>query len=513
MNKKTIFLAIIPFLAAGCSGQGTPTSSSSEPVPETYNDRDFDGLYDEIDPTPDDNRTGFVCDDHNTGVKSNEVFLHVDYRNIVYDDAPTYNRDFAQVCAMIANFSYDDIAPDWSVTTSKYENEESAVNRVLVQFGFKDVEHVLTEDFADNPYDVCNSYFGNHIFVNNGKKYQIFVDSICGYPTAKSWYSNFDIGYDDDSYYIIKGKQPEWQDKKIHKGFYITAKRNYKMLEEYMESVKDDSVDDTIVIVTGHSRGGAISNLLGKFLKDNSVKSVVYAFNGCRVTTEDNKEILDSYTNIFNVDSIYDYVSSFPFKHMGFNKFGTTYSHDLAANNQYFKSIYNLDYKCTSVENIKAIDDLAEIVMPSREGFYKYPDIDPKIDEFKLCETRDEAEEVQQDLNDNIDELELRNQVKCEILDNLDDDTKGEYPFKVQYYAKQSALFDVAANIICISSSGAETKFIDILNVLVKASTLLSRMIEIMLTEGHIDIDVLGLATPHMQTTCIAGAYVAGIIN
>lgn len=86
--------------------------------------------------------------------------------------------------------------------------------------------------------------------------------------TNAEWSSNFDVGADTSEYYNLTGSHPDWKNKENHKGFDVTMNRVLKEYNKYAESqgFNSDSIKKTI-LVTGHSRGGAIANLLGAYFE------------------------------------------------------------------------------------------------------------------------------------------------------------------------------------------------------------------------------------------------------
>lgn len=505
MKKLVSFLllaaAIVPL--ASCDG--------GETIEELFGDKDFDGIYNGVDSAPEDNKSRFIINDSTYGVASNEIVIPVDYRNFVFEGNPSYNKDLAQMCAVISNYSYLSARPNWTIgEVNKYANEESEINPALVQFGFNDVKRVVPKTSEVDPYDVVSLYLGNHVFEFNDNDYQVVVVSVEGYPERTCWHSNFDIGADTQAYLDCSGSEhPEWTNKKHHKGFDITANRAFTQINEYLNSVNDSSYKDQIVLVTGHSRGGAVSNLIGKKLKDNNIKSVVYAFNGPRTTTESDEAVLKSYTNIFNIDSVNDFVCKFPFNFMGFTSYGTILNYDLVENNDYYKSIFNHDFSGNSLENLAILDNLAEKVFISRETLYEYREKDPEVSEYELCESLEAANELKKQMDEEIKNANLLNCAYAQVVENEDPISSLLSPYMVEYYTRPFAILKFAGTAIVVAST-SQDKVTDLLNLVDNGIRYISRSVGIALDAGEgIELDFLAFACPHMQKTCIAGAYVA----
>ena len=74
------------------------------------------------------------------------------------------------------------------------------------------------------------------------------------------------------------------------------------------------------MLITGHSRGGGIANLLGAYYeKDPNFTSFTYTFAGASSTTDSNAENYKTIFNIVNEDDIIPYL---PLSTWGFKKYG-----------------------------------------------------------------------------------------------------------------------------------------------------------------------------------------------
>lgn len=498
--KKRILLVLLSALVA-------PLASCDSGNP--FADKDYDGIYDLYDSDSNNNKSVFNLRDNSFGVDSNDIVIPVDYRNFIFDEKPTYNKDLAQMCAVISNYSYAENVPNWSIgEPNRFVSEESLINPALVQFGFVDLEHVTLEPGEKDPYDIVSLYLGNHIFEYENNDYQVVVVSIDGYPVQEMWYSNLDIGYDGIGYYEASGEHPEWLNKKHHKGYDITANRALPRIKAYLDSVKEDDAKEQIVLVTGHSRGGAVSNLVGKLLKDNNIKSVVYAFNGPRTTTESDESVLRSYTNIFNVDSVNDFVSRFPFRNMGFGSYGNMLSYDLVENNEYYKSIFNHDFIGNTEENLKAIDDLAKNLFGTREAMFNYLEKDPNIDEYVLCKDLSSANELKAQMDEEMKTCGITNLAKAQVVENTDEETKDTYQYVVEYYTKPAAFMAFAAECL-VTAMTSEEIVSDLLDLADAGTRYISRYVSITIDTAKVELNVSAFSMPHNQKTCVAGAYVA----
>ncbi|MBQ0008878.1 MAG: hypothetical protein KBS97_01180 [Firmicutes bacterium] len=472
-----------------------------------YSDKDFDGLYDSIDPTPESNISGYV---NNDGAVSKEISVAVDYRKFFPEGTPKYDKDIGVMMAIIANNSYLSERTKWSVVTSQYESNESNINPVLVQFGFYDLKYVVIEatDNKDTA-DICGIYLGNHILKNNGLKYQVFMASLEGYPSDVAWISNLDLGADTESYYSIDGDHPEWTNKKHHKGFDVTANRAYNEIKKYIDEKADKDATDTVVLVTGHSRGGALTNLVGKKLFDNNIKSLAYAFNGPLTTTEDDEEALYKYTNIFNIHSTSDYIGRYPFAHMGFTSYGNNLEYDFlnTQNANYYKSIYNQEFQGNTPENLDKLDDAVEDIYPTRDGAYEFEE----AEQYEVYATQEEANEAANEIRESAVNAKIKNYAKVEVVNNSDVLTLEEYPYAVTLATKPYSALKFASELL-VTVKMSDDKVGDVINLVTNGLKFVGKYFTSLIANislYDVEIDVSKFATPHIQKTCVIGAMVA----
>ena len=105
-----------------------------------------------------------------------------------------------------------------------------------------------------------------------------------------------------------------------HKGFALASLRLKEKFEAYVAE-HEVSGSEKIVLLTGHSRGAAIANILGKVYEDDSGwTSFAYGFATPRTTTNENAS---SYKTIFNIVNTDDLVTELPLKSWGFTRYGT----------------------------------------------------------------------------------------------------------------------------------------------------------------------------------------------
>ncbi len=172
------------------------------------------------------------------------------------------------------------------------------------------------------------------------------------------WYGNMDVtgtSYDAN----------QWD----HKSFKTAEEGVYRLLQVYLSQYH---IDNAKIVVTGHSRGAAVSNLLAKDLIDNQetlgLDSVcAYTFATPTVTLKKDVD-LDKYSSIYNFCFTDDFVPQLPLEEWGYGKYGTTViadSQDLSWTNEEYNQMRHLirhggEIKYNSAGTTKMIQHVAK---------------------------------------------------------------------------------------------------------------------------------------------------------
>ncbi len=119
------------------------------------------------------------------------------------------------------------------------------------------------------------------------------------------WYSNFHIGTGD-----------------THAGFLSASLFAKEALENYISSLRINKAD-SIITLTGHSRGGAVANLLAKALIDSGEYKEVCAYTFASPNTTRDKNAQGTiYNSIYNIQNPEDFVCFIPLESWGYTKYG-----------------------------------------------------------------------------------------------------------------------------------------------------------------------------------------------
>ena len=189
--------------------------------------------------------------------------------------------------------------------------------------------------------------------------------------TGDEWYGDFNLAGAGDTY----------EDESRHYSFHYATESLKRDLEKKLSEFKDKKIT---YVITGHSRGAASANILGKMLTDEKKEGDrVFCYTFATPTVVKNSLITEEYDNIFNFCLDDDFVTYMPLENSSwqYGRYGTTY-HASAANlykkNDYFRMIirkYNnytkgageLSYK---TKGAYTLADKLNQYCPSIEQFY-----------------------------------------------------------------------------------------------------------------------------------------------
>jgi len=136
---------------------------------------------------------------------------------------------------------------------------------------------------------------------------------------GNEWFGNMDI-------WETKNKQ---EPVGRHYSFQNANMELQKAINNYIRDTKELQSKNINFLVTGHSRGGAVANLLAvdlnnmTFIKNAKTKNV-YAYTFA--TPNNRKDFNDKeYNNIFNFCFVDDFVTGVPLEKWGYGKSGKTY--------------------------------------------------------------------------------------------------------------------------------------------------------------------------------------------
>ena len=216
--------------------------------------------------------------------------------SLLEKNATTYNPELAYMLCVMAQSAYDR-------GTILHNYQKSGFNNIEI----KDYDTTYTQD------DNCGYVIGYQDLEDGTREFLITVRGTASklsdeflFNKPAEWYSDFTIGF---------GQINPWAPcPDYHDGFEAAADRIYESLQKYNDgTIRTKKVR---YVLTGHSRGAAVSNLVSKWLIDSGVsKSDLYSYNfACPGTAIDKESEFTSskYISIFNLNCARDLVGQAP---------------------------------------------------------------------------------------------------------------------------------------------------------------------------------------------------------
>lgn len=288
-------------------------------------DTDFDGTEDLEDNMPKSNNfKGIMHYELGDENKTCNVEFSMDYRDLIEGNNKVYSKDLSKLSILYASDVYDNLYVEFTSGATGGNDTPTTFGTIL---GLKDAKcyDIKSSDYSVDKDDVTEFFVGHKNIVYNGSVSEIIVVSVRGTNgTNAEWSSNFDVGADTTDYYDAVGyDHPDWKNKENHKGFDVAANRVYDKILEYINAYVDSGVQ-TSILITGHSRGAAVANILSQMFEDNtSYRTYGYTFATPNSTTASNAS---SYKNIFNIVNEDDIIPFLPLSEWNFKNYGITKS-------------------------------------------------------------------------------------------------------------------------------------------------------------------------------------------
>ena len=318
-----------------------------------------------------------------------------DTKWLTENDNRTYQPELAQFCALLSADSYfreKDYAKQRQnrVLFNASNEADYDFTMFLRNLGFEQVEHYESYLVQESPIDTNDSVtltIGHQVV---DEKYDVYALVIRGCFSAQEWCSAFDPGCAGEAYTEMTGEHPDWTEAEHFKGTDIAANRALSYVEAFMRQNGSDSLPDRILI-TGHSRGGGVANLLGAYFeKMEGVTPYTYTFNTPGVTVSADVRNYETIFNIYDTNDLL--VDLFPFANDAFERYGKDLSVSISESEEIKNTIADLkgrnDYTCISVETAEQYHTLFALRFPSREMLYDQETVS------RTYETKEKAEEA-----------------------------------------------------------------------------------------------------------------------
>lgn len=228
-------------------------------------------------------------------------------------EKPAYNHKLARAAGALSCLAYD----------AKDKTPDNALAQAYAKYGvpYENIEWHYDIDYSNEIYGINQAAFSLGFKKLSSGRDLVFV-VIRGTPgNEEEWLSNINI--QDGSVKLLKNAPPEY-----HEGFLKAVTLIKLSLLDYAQKRKLD-LKKSSILITGHSRGAASSNLLSAVLVDEGIASpdrvFAYTYATPNVTTrEDARD--EKYNYIFNIVNGEDMVPAAPIyqKKWRFTKFGVS---------------------------------------------------------------------------------------------------------------------------------------------------------------------------------------------
>ncbi len=326
-----------------------------------------------------------------------ETELKFDSKWVTQASNKLYNGMLAQFSALLCADCYfrsKDVAKGTQNRVVFEGNDEYTQTALLEKLGYTDVKFIETYKVGQYASDTNDSatFLAAYKKINN--EYDSYIFVLRGCFSIGERLSIFDIGSASQSYKDLTGEHGEWLNADYYKGLDVAANRAKKFMEEYMSSHDDPECEDS-VLLTGHSRGAAIANVLGAELeKDGKIRSYTYTFNAMPVTKAKDAA---SYKTVYNIFDVNDYYTNpLSFGNEEYRRYGKDISMDISKSKTVMSKIAGLkgreDYNCLAPEIKAEYDKLFGELFPDRNALYEMKSRTEYFDTPEDAQTR--AEEL-----------------------------------------------------------------------------------------------------------------------
>ena len=196
--------------------------------------------------------------------------------------------------------------------------------------------------------------FATKDIVVNGEKSTVVAVVVRGTPSSLEWLSNFNIG----------------QNGVYHEGFTVAANELLNSLDSYLTG-KELDPSTTKFLVTGHSRGAAVANIVAeKLSKEQKYATVDNIYGYTFATPATSTEADTSLKNIINYCNNDDLIAYVPLSQWGFKKAGVTINFSMDSN---AKSVFSYITGGTAYEGTSKVTDVTDAlagIAPNVGSYY-----------------------------------------------------------------------------------------------------------------------------------------------
>lgn len=310
------------------------------------------------------------------GQDSIALEIRFDPERVSGGEPDVYDPELAVFCALLSADVYfrtkdvDRGTPN-RVLIDRTDPAEYSPTALLGALGCEDVRYIESYKTGAYETDPNDSVTLTLAYFTAGETDDGFILSVRGCFSIGEWSSIFDPGADTDAYAGLTGAHPEWTDTACIKGASVAAARAMAILRAYMAEHNDPSRHHS-VLVTGHSRGGMIAEILGAQLEaDPALKSRTYTFNAAPVTTD---RTAPECRTVFNIYDSADFFSGYlPFGNETFYRYGRSVCPtDQAMIRVAAAALKDTDdYRCVLPQAAAEYAELFSALFPDRASLYE----------------------------------------------------------------------------------------------------------------------------------------------
>jgi len=240
------------------------------------------------------------------------------------------NTDIAKMSVALASAAYDE---------GSIENAISALDCDIVSF----YNYGRNATFSDNDFTGF-SVARKRVFTGT-TVYTLYFVTVRGTPGSAEWFSNFNLG--------STGK---------HTGFYRAESEIYDVLEKDFFASDGSDASHRKILVTGHSRGAAVANILAADLSQSSYSSSSNVFGYTFACPAVSKTANESMNNIYNYNYKGDLIPALPLERWGYGRNGHTYELVMDSNAiAQFKRVFGKDFSAAA-QNTDAVKTMSDLV-------------------------------------------------------------------------------------------------------------------------------------------------------
>ena len=218
------------------------------------------------------------------------------------ENSQSFKPDLAKACAALSALAYN----QYDITQALTAPQHNANSSGAAGMGFTIVDSGHSYDertFMDNDHVAYR--IAKKAYIQDGQEYLLYCVPIRG-TMEEEWFSDFaNLGRNNGGY---------------HHGFYLAAQ---ELMQELRTIIERDgrSTSQRCILLTGHSRGAAVSNLVSAWLIEEGLASSSHLFS-YNIACPNVSKSVHSYPCIFNIINKGDVVPEMPLEAWGYRRNG-----------------------------------------------------------------------------------------------------------------------------------------------------------------------------------------------